>query len=149
NAPPSEENGTHESDLLGGTYTSARPEVGKFNISPSIGGGFCTGTLISPTTFVTAAHCISHLPQNTGGSFTVEGFGDVAVQRAFSQGRHAPANDGLAYGHLASAVPSWAAAPASLGTSLSSGTWITDMGYGCTNNRNGNCTGGGAKQFRT
>src|SRR4051812_19431404 len=70
-------------DLLNGTPTTARAEVAKFNTP---GGEFCTATLISPTTFITAAHCIHNEPMESGGSLLFVNGTSIPVVRTFAQG---------------------------------------------------------------
>src|SRR6476659_9684572 len=76
------------SPLILGTETSALPAVG-YGVFPSGGPSAikCTATLISPTTFVTAAHCINFFPRQIGGTITFPGVvADAFVKMIFSQG---------------------------------------------------------------
>ena len=90
-------------DLLNGTPTTARPEVAKFLV-PSGGGAFCTATVISPTTFITAAHCIDNAPMESGGSLLFVNGTSIQVVRTFAQGAFGNDND-IAIGLLSSNAP--------------------------------------------
>lgn len=50
-----------------GDVTCAHPEVGKLRVD----GGFCTATLVSPTTVLTAAHCYDFESGAAPGTFTI------------------------------------------------------------------------------
>jgi hypothetical protein len=132
-----------ESEIFGGTATMARPELGRLNIN----GSTCSATLIDARHFVTAAHCFNYAsfkrPTNT--TFTIEranGDYEYDVERVFSQGGQLGADD-LAVGRLAVAVPSSVAIPASIGVLQPLNTWLTTMGYGCTDTQ-----AAGTKRYR-
>jgi hypothetical protein len=129
--------------LLGGSRTSARPEVGKYN-SPF--GGYCTLSMISSRTFVTAAHCHNYAPMSTGGTVDLPDAGLIGlpVERTFSQGGQL-GNDDIAFGRLTTPVTS--VVPASIATAEPSNTWLTAIGYGCTDSFEKGCTTGGNKTY--
>ena len=52
-----EEQGSTESDIVGGSLTSSYPAVGA--LTEADGFPFCTGTVIAPRVVVTAAHCLA------------------------------------------------------------------------------------------
>src|SRR5690349_16092683 len=86
-----EETTTDEELLINGTPTTARPEVMQLHI-----GRFnCSATMISPSTFLTAAHCIGFAPIATGGSVTFVDGTTVPVQRIFAQGGGALGSDDM------------------------------------------------------
>ncbi len=58
--------GSDEGDIIGGTTDTGDPSVVMLR---SGGSGFCTGTLVTPTVVLTAAHCVE------GGDTTSVGFG--------------------------------------------------------------------------
>jgi hypothetical protein len=148
--------------IIGGTPTFARPEVGQV----SIGGAGCTATLISPDTFVTAAHCINYAAMVRGSQyrywdpdgatlFLYDGNGvkykfpwDKLVTQGF-KGDFSDDSVGQdwAVGHLINPVPSTLATPAKISTFSTNDAlpwqWYTDIGFGC----NGNQTGFNVKRY--
>lgn len=120
-------------DLLNGTPTTARGEVAQFFV-PS--GGFCSATMISPTTFLTAAHCIDNAPMETGGTLSFVDGTRIAVIRTFAQGAFGADND-LAVGVLVSAAPF---SPSFISASEPPHGLLTVMGYGCTTSRDDDCS---------
>ncbi len=52
---------TKDQDVIGGTQTTARPEVGQIFVTVNGTPLSCTATLISRRYFLTAAHCIGYL----------------------------------------------------------------------------------------
>ena len=52
-------------ELVGGSYTYERPEVG----SIAIGGGWCTATLVGPRLVVTASHCVDYTSRDAIGNY--------------------------------------------------------------------------------
>lgn len=117
-------------ELIGGSYTYERPEVG------SISG--CTATLVGPRLVITAAHCLSYGTRNTPGNYgTFEirrRSGDsqrFVIERYVSYGGSVGGDD-IALIRLASAVPSSVATPAGLApTNPSRGAPLAIYGYGC------------------
>jgi hypothetical protein len=120
------------SPIIGGTPTSARPEVAQF--FPASGGA-CSSTLISDRTFVSASHCINYQSQQKGGFLRVTGIGDFAIERVFSQAGDLGVSD-ISYGRVTTFVP---VTPATISVSEPSNTWLTAVGYGCTTMRGMNC----------
>lgn len=53
-----------EAPLINGSPTTARPEVMQISVGPFS----CSATMISPSTFLRAAHCISFVPVFFGGT---------------------------------------------------------------------------------
>ena len=142
---------TEQSELVGGTPTTARPEIGQF--------GGCTATLISPRIVMLAAHCLN--PQYTAttatGSFTFTDLNGVPQSypvdnvHSFATKRWEVIPSGaftsdLALLHLATAVPSSQAVPAATAVQEPRyGDVSTIFGFGCTNRYTQ--AGGGGKQF--
>ncbi len=152
--------GETASELVGGTATIARPEVGTFNNGA---GGGCTATLISPRVVAVAAHCLSPMyTATTVASGAVFQFTDRSgVFRSYSVDRvHSFATKrfeyvpqgtfttDLAILHLSAQVPIEQAIPADLAhQEPTTGAQSTIFGFGCTDRTP--ASGGGFKQFRT
>lgn len=158
--PDAPELGVEEEELVGGTATSARPEVGQF--FHGNGAGACTATLIGPRAIITAAHCLS--PMYTGTALSpnaVFQFTDAAgvfrsygVDRAhsFTSNRYEYQPDwnttDQAILHLTAAVPASQATPAELARHKPDQGYLTTIfGFGCTDRTPQ--TGGGFKQAFT
>ncbi|MCB9611881.1 MAG: S1 family peptidase [Sandaracinus sp.] len=117
-------------ELIAGTYTHERPEVG------SISG--CTATLVGPRLVITAAHCVDYGTRSTPGRYgTFEirrSSGDsqrYTIERYVSFGGSVGPDD-VALLRLASAVPGSVATAAGIAsTDPSRGTPMTIYGYGC------------------
>ena len=124
-------------ELVGGSYTYERPEVG----SIAIGGGWCTATLVGPRLVVTASHCVDYTSRDSIGNYgTFEirrGRGESQIYRvqriaAFMSSAEVIGPDDVALLELATAVPSDIATPAGLvSTEPAGGTPVTIYGYGC------------------
>jgi secreted trypsin-like serine protease len=140
-------------ELVGGTKTYARPEVGYYY---SEGGGICTATLVKSTVAITAAHCVGF--RTTSGA---PNYGAVNIQtktstgaimtRTYyvkamkSYGSTTGIND-IALLQLSNSVPSTVASPASLASVLpATGASATRWGYGCTDRTSK--TGIGTKRY--
>lgn len=124
-------------ELVGGSYTYERPEVG----SIAIGGGWCTATLVGPRLVITASHCVDYRSREAIGNYgTFEirrRSGDSQVYRvqriaAYMGSAEVIGPDDVALLELASSVPPDVATPAGLVTSEPArGTPVTIYGYGC------------------
>lgn len=126
---------TESQSIVNGTLTYARPEVIQF--------GGCTATLLSPTTFLTAAHCIGYYPEYRRPSelYITDSNGEIHdgfwSDRSFSQGTGPDAED-WAVGMLNTPVPSNIATPATISDTYPQNEWVTAMGFGCTDRNNPN-----------
>jgi hypothetical protein len=134
--------GTEAQEVVGGTVTTARPEIGRFNNGD---GMWCTANLISPNLILTAAHCL--VPQYTATTvssaarFYPNGVGDgypINAVHTFSTKRFEPSPAGgpyttdLAVLHLATAVPPEEATPLVIaGHEPRSNELSTMFGFGC------------------
>lgn len=117
------------SDLLGGTATTARPEVAKMVRAD---GSFCTVTMISPSTFVTSATCGTDgrpFEASVGTQLQFVGGQKVGVSKIFAQASAMGEND-IAVGRVTS--PQTWLTPATIATAEPSNTLLTAMGDGCT-----------------
>ena len=155
---------TDEQELVGGTATSARPEVGTFFDGVSKG---CTATLISPTAVILAAHCLDAAYVDTtvspGAAFSFTDRNGIPRSvpadrvHTFSTKRFEMLPTGgfttdISIIHLASAVPTAQAVPAAIATQEApNGQQVTLFGFGCTDRTppSGSGGGGGFKQFFT
>src|SRR4051812_6634681 len=54
-----------ESPIIGGTVDNGDPAVDMMNAQDGNTGWWCTGTLISPTVFLTAGHCVEDASSST------------------------------------------------------------------------------------
>lgn len=102
--------GKLDSNIIGGTKTTDRPEIGKLNL-PS--GGFCTATLVASRLLVTAAHCYNYQSDKVDtqrGTFEMTSSSGTVTQRdvvrVHSFGNALGSND-VAIGLLDWAVPWW------------------------------------------
>src|SRR3954468_1070738 len=137
-APPT---ASQEQDIIGGTVTTARPEVAQF-LLPS--GSYCTATLISDRHFLTASHCINYAGLFRGGTLRINGSTDLSVDRAFGEGSQVGDAD-WAVGRLNAPVSPTLATPAGVSSTEPANEYLTAMGYGCTDRGTG--TGGGIKRY--
>ena len=158
-----------EGELVGGTATAARPEIGTYvfptgvNASGQTTWASCTATLVGPRTAIAAAHCAA--PQYTAtspGAGAVFMFTDLAgvpqqvgvdrlhsfATKRFEKVPGTPFTTDLLLLHLSAAVPSTQAVPAALASQEpASGNVSTIFGFGCTDRTPQ--SGGGFKQFFT
>jgi len=135
-----------ESELVFGTVTTARPEVG----SLTTGSGSCTATLIAPNAILTAAHCIDptqsslvQVPFNPLFNFRdISGVGrSYVIDRvhSFNWDSFTPSTNGVpltgdvGIAHLIVPVPASQAVPATIAaTRPTTGAASTMFGLGCT-----------------
>jgi len=136
-APPDDGFHTDSSELLSGTYTFERPEVGSIRV----GGGACTATLFgSARTVITAAHCVDYRTTSSSGrygDFTLEPRPGERYNYTISQmvsfgTTYGSSRDDVALLQLSEAVPSSVASPAApVATHPARGTAVTIYGFGC------------------
>ncbi len=123
--------GERSDEIVGGTITSARPEVGY------ISG--CTATLVAPDVIITAAHCLGYRSATRRGSygrFTIlpasGGQRSFPIVRYRSYSRQLGRDD-VALMQLGEPVPDALATPAGLADAEPpSGAGLTIFGFGCT-----------------
>ena len=136
-----ETNSTYK--LLNGTDTNERPAIGQLRLPL----GSCTGTLVSPSVVLTAAHCVDYESKRGDyGSFIINGSKSYPIQAAlsFSQDGHLGMHD-IALLRLSKKVPRKVAKPAKIANSLpNAGTKVEIFGFGCQNRTN--LSGSGNKQ---
>jgi hypothetical protein len=125
----------HSADeLVGGTLTKVRPEIGFVSLE---GHGACTATLIAADVLLTAAHCVDYTSQDTEGVYgfagldTTEGRKEYGIDRFVSLGSALGARD-LALVHLRSPVPASLATPTTVASAVPArSAEVTIYGYGC------------------
>ena len=156
---PPDDLGSAEEEIVGGTTTAVRPEIGRYF---NAGGGACTATLIAPRVVLTAAHCLSPAYTATaplaGAFFRFTDAGgtqrDYTVDRlrSFASRRYEYTSTSLfttdvAILHLTAAVPASQATPAPLALQEPyGGEQATLFGFGCTD-RTPESGGGGKQAF--
>jgi hypothetical protein len=161
----SERPGSASEPIVGGTVTSARPEVGQFLRDRGTVEVNCSATLIAPNAVITAGHCIDAADESDTRDVQVlprdrwvpgTGGPSFPVSRLVSFGKNAGdgvPNHGLFTDVLllllSGAVPSSVAVPAKLArTYPNQGDPATIIGFGCTDRSSAwNCAGGGTKRF--
>ena len=124
-------------ELLNGSPTFARPEVGRLHFGA---GGFCTATLITQNVAITAAHCVNFGTQQTEGTwgrFVVDP-DENASPRTFEITHYRSFSSRLGWSDVAllrlrQRVPASVAVPTQVSTrSATNGESVTVFGYGCT-----------------
>jgi secreted trypsin-like serine protease len=131
--------GAGEDELVEGNFTFERPEIGRIDLDS---GTFCTATLISSRTVLSAAHCVDwstvDTPGESHGDFTIELSADdkrtFAIDGYVSYGQKGKGgDDDIALLRLTDPVPPSVAKPAAIATrKAKSGERVTIFGYGCT-----------------
>lgn len=156
-APDDETDGAaHRDDaLLGGTATSAHPEVGQLTTPAPMPGWVynCTATLVTRDIIVTAAHCVEYGScdaddcRQADWSFHLTSGGRTYAFGAlrYHSWSGSPGEDDIALVELDRDVPASVAQPAPLASAdPAAGTGVTIYGYGCQRRADG--SGGGYKQ---
>jgi PAN domain/Trypsin len=155
---PETREGTATEAILGGTPTTARPEVGWI--------GNCTATLISSRYFITAAHCIGYQaraqfrtfritldpppapPANPRRSFDVNAIYSFDGDPSDPNDNNGVGTYDIAVGRLEEDVPNDVAMPASIANrNPVAGETVTSIGFGC--NQTDPLSGIGTKRFIT
>ncbi|MCC7386553.1 MAG: trypsin-like serine protease [Deltaproteobacteria bacterium] len=134
---------TTTDELVGGTVTTLRPEVGQYFAASAFGGGQCTATLIHPRYVLTNAHCIAYFSPSVlssagWGSFAAGGQ-SFRVDRVHAFTRFlteytasASRTTDVALLRLETPVPATVATPARLAdTPPAVGQAATTFGFGC------------------
>ena len=128
--------------LVGGQFTTARPEVGKFvNRYNTASGAGCTATLIAPNVVLTAAHCTKwenwDVPTTLeGGYFDITAV-DGTVTRHYIEAvvsfgtPETLGSTDISLLRLTYDIPANQAQPARLATAYPTAGSATIFGYGC------------------
>jgi hypothetical protein len=152
-------------DLLAGTPTTARPEIGRFSFAS--GQWTCAGTLITPTTVLTFASCFGYTEVPPGGMafqfndragtpriYGVDAVKSLPLVISSTNGGNTNKStlpDGVGVNEVAlvtlsQAVPADQATPAIIASAPPTiGQMVTAFGYGCTSPHGS----GGTKTFLT
>ena len=110
-----------------GARTTLHPEVGYLALRQ----GGCTGTLISPSVLITAAHCVRFMSGYGELGFFKLGGAERALDRAISLSMHTGVKD-IALLHISEPIPPEIARPAQLAAQEPArGERVTIYGFGC------------------
>jgi hypothetical protein len=127
-----EDLGWIDQEVVGGTKTTARPEVGKITTVGADGKDYllCTATLIHSRYVISASHCFPGT-----GPFTAKFWINntpFGIDYVYSYGTKQVNAEDIALVRLTSNVASAVAAPVTIGASPVANAQVSTFGYGCT-----------------